>query len=245
MKRTDGNAEKRPAICVLARARLGMDQLRTKLYIPSPHQNRAFSLLEVLVAIAIIGALMLLLLSHLGPAQKVAEERVRKEGFRQLAIHQYSEPDSSGAYFAPFGCEVTRSAFLQRVTVAGTGQESYITEMKYVVRSQEEFAAYYHTLLDKANTSQLEWQGSALVATAPGGGEHLLPPLLNWVEANKLYGRFPVMWEFVSTNPSEMTASPYRVGVFWSDGSVTSETIGDAWPISTATARLGHVFLSQ
>jgi prepilin-type N-terminal cleavage/methylation domain-containing protein/prepilin-type processing-associated H-X9-DG protein len=200
----------------------------------------AFSLVELLVVVAIIGVLAAFLVPALSRARSKAEQIAAVEAMRQKHIgalaqnanapwpHDFEGPDR----------EDCREAYA-RVLETGSG-EAFVTELLYKVRNEAEFKAYWHTLIDPEADEELEFEGSTLVARDEQGTEFELLPLELHMLKEKA---FPIGWEFLSTDMAEMSSGSIGANVLYSDGHVKYVPYPGKYPVCKTVADLSHRFV--
>ena len=200
-----------------------------------------FSLVELLVVVAIILLLASMYLAALGRArskamQVAAVEAVRQRYIGELArnanIPRVSRVDVTRVR------EAAQGAYRQTLQT-GSGV-TLVTELHYVVKSEAEFRAYWHTLIDPGASEPLEFKGRALVARDENGNEYVLPR----IDLNNLKGElFPLGWEFLSTDMSEMESGSIGANVLYSDGHVDYIPYPGRYPVCSTVAALSHRFV--
>jgi len=201
-----------------------------------------FSLVELLVVVAIIGVLAAFLMPALSRARSKAEGIAAVEAMRQKHIgelasnanapwpHDFEGPDR----------EDCREAYA-RVLETGSG-EAFVTELLYKVRDEAEFKAYWHTLIDPYADEELEFEGSKLIARDERGTEFELLPLELHMLKEKA---FPIAWEFLSTEMAEMSSGSIGANVMYSDGHVKYVSYPGAYPVCKTVAELSHRFVRE
>ena len=196
--------------------------------------RHGYSLLETLICVAIISILMALQLPVLTKALRKAKEVAIKEGLHQKAIG-----DMAGdAKFDPRpGREACRAAYRQ------TYQESLVTELKYVVRSEQEFAAYWNTVIRPSATEPLKYAASGELIAEDAGGSVYYLKALNMAEPPTQTAI--VGWEFISTKLSETTSGTLGTNVLYSDGRAVYIRYPGEFPMTPLVAELSHRFVVE
>ena len=200
-----------------------------------------FSLIELLVCIAIICILMAMYLPVLSKAHRKAKDIAVAEGLRQEEIGRMAD-DANIANprrnTAPSRIEC-RVAFRQLVP-DGSGEGTiFATEILYAVKDEKEFTAYYHTLLNPRNNEPLEFEDTRhLVARDPDGNEYTLVPLDEWKEEP-----LPKAWEFFSRNPDDGGSDSLGTNVLYTDGHVEYLPYPTAYPACATVATLSHYYV--
>jgi prepilin-type N-terminal cleavage/methylation domain-containing protein len=187
-------------------------------------RRQGFSLLEVLLVIAIIAILFAVSLPTYSRAIGKARDVAGTEAMRQENIGRQADNANS---VGPDGQiivsrEMARLAYRREVD---TGKSTmFVTELVCMVTNEAEFEAYWHTLIRPGATSDLQFAAGAryLLATGPYGDTYELPILHDIDALTDHYGSFPVLWDFLSTNLSEMSTG--NIGVKSSTAAATSNT---------------------
>jgi len=202
-----------------------------------------FSLVELLVVVAIIMLLASMYMVALARARSKAMQVAAVEAVRQKYIGQLASNVNAAR---PRRVDVThvreaaQSAYLQELET-GSGP-ILATELHYVVKNEAEFRAYWHTLLDPATSDPLEFKGRALVARDEERNEYVLPR----VDLNYMKGEvFPLGWEFLSTDMSEMASGSIGANVLYSDGHTEYIPYPGRFPVCEAVAELSHRFVQE
>ena len=203
--------------------------------------TRGFSLVETLVVLAIMLILMALYLPTLSKAMRKAKEVAGKEAFRQQAIGKFADgANSARGKPTPKTRDQARQAFRQTLDI-GKGDNMLVSEMLYIVTSDAEFRAYYHTLLNPANAAPLEYDpDGSLKAYDEDSNQFSLKPA-EIVDSSS----YILAWEFLSTKPTETTSGSSGGNVLHSDGHIAYLRYPQDFPMTRTVAELSHQFMED
>ena len=208
------------------------------------HANQGFSLVETLVVLAIILILMALYLPTLSKAMRKAKEVAGKEALRQQAIGKFADGANATrpGKPTPKTREQARQAFRQSLDI-GKGDNMLVSEMLYIVTSDAEFRAYYHTLLDPANTTPLEHDGDGSLKAYDEDNNQFSLQSAELIDAFE--GSYPLAWEFLSTKPTETTSGSLGGSILYSDGHIGYLRYQQGFPMTRTVAELSHQFMDD
>ena len=206
-----------------------------------PRRNRGYSLVETLCVLSIILILMALYLPTLSKAMRKAKEVAGKEAQYQHAIGKMADSaNSTHASDKRPGRSEARDAFRQTLDI-GKGDTMLVSEVLYVVKSDDEFRAYWHTLLNPANSAPLSYaNGNSLNAYDENNNLYVLPLAEPLVGQS---GTYLVGWEFISTDLSETSSGTIGGNVLYSDGHSGYIRYPDEFPMTPTVAELSHAFM--
>jgi prepilin-type N-terminal cleavage/methylation domain-containing protein len=209
-------------------------------------RDRGFSLLELLICIAIIGILFALQMGTFSRAIGKARRTAAEEAARQGYIGRESDNVNAVNPFGeePASKQACRDAFRHYVD---TGRNEHIvSELLYVVRNDDEFRAYFHTMLNRWNGNPPVYEGGMLMARDDDGNVYPLPPVLNshsWTADR--HGSYIIGWDFLSTDLSETTMDGLTVSVIRSSGSIDRIRYPGDFPVTKTVAQLSHRFVKD
>jgi prepilin-type N-terminal cleavage/methylation domain-containing protein len=197
-----------------------------------------FSLLELLIVVAIIGILMAMYLSTFGKVQRKAVAVAGAEGMRQGQIGRMADDANVARPKIKLATrEECRAAFRESI-----GDNQFATRMLYRVRNVEEFEAYFYTLIDAGASGDLEFLHGRLVARNQHGNKFLLSPFSGFSEA---FGGTAVSWEFLSTYMGDMNGTGIGGQVMYGDTRVEFMHYPGWFPMTERVAELGRRFMIQ
>jgi prepilin-type N-terminal cleavage/methylation domain-containing protein len=205
-------------------------------------KRNGFSLVETLVVLAIIGILASMLVSALTRARSKAVQRAAVEAGRQWYIGRLADkaniarPEGNVRHSR----EECRDMFRQTFET-GSG-EMLATIPMYIVTNEDEFRAYWHTVINPSASEEPEYEGGKLVARDEEGNEFLLPSIESMTELRKTV---PLAWEFLSTDMSEMKSGSIGANVMYSDGHADYIAYPGKFPVCRTVAELSHRFVQE
>ena len=207
--------------------------MRTKRW-----QRNGFSLVELLVVIAIISILAMMQVKAGIKALRQAKSVATGEAMRQSKIGNMSDNANRGRLSDDDvkTRENCRQAFRQMYETGK--QQAAVTEVYYALRTDQDFDAYYHTLIDPDNEDELEFVDNKLKAYTKDGAEVLLEPLSDRVTG------VVAMWEFLATRMSNMSTGT-NIRIMYNDGHVESLQYPGRFPASRIVAELGQEFMDK
>jgi prepilin-type N-terminal cleavage/methylation domain-containing protein len=201
-------------------------------------QQRGFTLIELLVVIAIVSILAMMQVQAGIKALRQARAVATGEAMRQGKIGQMADNANRGRLSGDTVTTRQRCRETFRQMYETGKQEAAVTEVHYALRSDRDFDAYYHTLIDPDAEGELEFRDNKLVAETQDGTEVLLEPLSDRVTG------VPVMWEFLATKMSNMTAGT-NIRVMYNDSHVDSVQYPSRFPASRIVAELGQDYMEK
>ncbi len=205
--------------------------------------NPGFSLVELLVVVAIIGILASMYMAALARArakarQIAAVEAIRQEHIGRLADNaNIARPQVSKGP----GRKECRKKY-RHILDTGSG-DTMVTTLMYMVRSEDEFKAYWYTLIDPKASGPLEFKGNKLVARDDRGKKFELLSLD--AALRKEVELFPKAWEFISTDMADMESGSIGANVLYSDGHIEYKHYPGDYPICKTVAELSHRFVKE
>ncbi len=204
-------------------------------------RGNGFSLVELLVCVAIISILAAMYMVALGKARRKAEEVVIREGFRQESIGRFAGTANS-VRNTPDGAfrEECRSAF--RKPMETSKGPIWATELLCEVEGEQAFRAYWNTVINPAAQGELEFRGESLVARDENGAEFVLK---RCEPMGRVGPAIPVGWEFLSTDLRETSSGTLGTVVSYSDGHVEYVPYPGRYPACKSVAELSHRFMQS
>lgn len=204
--------------------------------------RRGFSLVEALVVIAIIGILMAMYLPVLSKAKQKAKQTANMAHLHDEGIGQATSDGNSPRPTR----EAARAAFREnRGAGYGQGDDIIVSRMLFSVSNDASFRAYWHTLLNPANTDPIEYEGECLKARDESGKEFLLEPLSTVVQGRVTTIHVPMEWEFISTDLGDTSSGSLGTNVLYPDGHVRYIAYPGAFPATPTVSELSRRFMES
>jgi len=205
-------------------------------------QRDGFSLVELLIVVAIIGILVSMYLGALSRARAKAKLIASSEAVRQRHVGRLAENANSADRVELESPDRDECRDAYRETLDTGSGPTLTTFLLYEVKSEEEFRAYWYTLIDPNASEPLEFDGGKLVARNEHGDEYELPVL----DENRMKGElFPIGWGFLSTDMSEMDSGSMGANVLYSDGHIEYLSYPNKYPVCPIVAELSHEFVQS
>lgn len=203
-----------------------------------------FSLVELLVCMAIIGILAAMYASQFVKVKRKAEEVVVMAQARDSTIGRMS--DSANMAYAQGGQtdlrDLCRRAF-REVMPTAKGQ-IWVTRLLFVVNNDDEFRAYWHTLINPdTEGSFMGNPGGAITVKDEDGREFTLTSVDETVRRGSVTS--PYMWEFISTDLGETSSGTAGAVVAYTDGHTQYIRYPQQFPITQAVAELSHRYMES
>jgi len=207
-------------------------------------RNGGWTLTETLVVIAIIVILMALQMPVFSKALRKAQET--SISLTQRDSHMGKMADTANIAresLGPVNSEELRArarAAYDSTLRTGVG-DIRTTELVLAVSHDEEFNAYWHTLINPAAAWELEGSlGGGLIVRDEWGQEFLLPLLSQYSGP-----AVPVSWELISTDLSQTTSGTLGAVVQFSDGRSEYMRYPHGFPISEIVAERTRTYLDS
>ncbi|MCC6142686.1 MAG: type II secretion system protein [Candidatus Hydrogenedentes bacterium] len=205
-------------------------------------RKQGFSLIETLVVVAIICIMLAVALPHYWKAIRLAKQTAADEAKRQEQLVPYAPAYTISPEMADWEIrETARAAF--RHTIDAGKFDLMVTQPLLEVRNDEEFRAYYFTLVDAEATAPLLFEGGSMIVRTPEGTEFRL----RTSDAIEPGGRDPyaIAWDFLSTNMANMSVGSFGVGYVRSNGERPYVKYPGEFPATETVARLGQRFMDE
>jgi len=203
-----------------------------------------FSLVELLVVVAIISIIAAFYAATLSKALRKAKEVRAKEGIRQENIGRMADNANSAGSASSRSADETirqncRAAFRRWIDL-GQSEKACVTELLYAAQNAAEFKAYYHTLIDPGNNETIEYDGRGVVVKDENGNKYTLAeaPFTGSSTA-------PVMWEFVAVEMARTTLNGLGLNVLYADGHADYVTYPGKFPACREVAECSQRFLED
>lgn len=202
--------------------------------------KRGHTLVETLVVLAIILILMALYLPTLAKAMRKAKEVAGKEALRQQGIGKMADGVNSARPGESRPGRAEAQAAFRRELDIGKGDTMIVSEMLYVVKSDDEFRAYWHTLLNPDNAAPLTYASGGLNAYDEDNNRYVLPVAETFAGRTETY---VLGWEFISTDLDETSSGTIGGNVLFSDGHSAYVRYPGEFPMTPTVAELSHAFM--
>lgn len=210
-------------------------------------RHGGFTLVELLVVVAIIGILSAMYASTFIKVREKANQVVAKEGMRQGNIGRMADDANSARpqRIAPSDSAAVRvqcrAAFREDV-----GNGVFVSKPLYLVESDAEFRAYWHTVLNPENDDNLIFEGSSLVALDPEGNSFTLAVVDGHLDSRTVGNSDAVLaWEFFSTHLGDANTGSIGANVLFIDGNVEYVRYPGQFPVTETVATLSHQFMQD
>jgi len=207
-------------------------------------RNAGYSLIETLIVIAIIVILIAIQTPIFSKAFRKAQET--SISVTQRDSHIGKMADSANIARERLGpvnsAEVrarARAAFDSTLTT-GVG-EIRTTQLLFAVSNDDEFRAYWNTLINPAADWELEGGLASGVIVRDEWGEEFALPLLSQYNGPGV----PTSWELISTDLSQTTSGTLGAVVQFSDSRSEYIRYPQAFPITETVARLTRTYLDS
>ncbi len=203
-------------------------------------QRNGFTLIELLVVVAIIAIIASMYMGALGRARAKAKQIANVEAVRQRYLGRLADNANSTEREEIELPDRDECRDAYRETLDTGSGPALTTFLLYEVRTLDEFRAYWYTLIDPEASEPLEFDGGRVVARDENGDEFRLRVL---DENRTRGGLFPIGWEFLSTDMSEMDSGSLGANVLFSDGHVEFMPYPNDYPVCPTVAELSHKFV--
>lgn len=207
-----------------------------------------FSLVELLVVIAIVAVLGAIAFPHYSRALRMAKQVAGDEAKRQDMLAKNVDggrtlQDFLGAA-TPEELRARARAEFRRPLDAGRF-DIFITRPLFVVTTEDEFRAYYHTLIAAESGGPIDFDRNRhLIARTPEGHEYLLPLADDEIIPGDRFP-YPLSWDFISTNLGDTSLGLNGTNVLRSNGEQAFITYPYAFPATPVVAELGRQFVAS
>lgn len=207
----------------------------------SLHRSKGHSLIETLVVVAIIGILMATATPSLVRALRMAKRVAVVEGKRQENLVR--DLDGAPDITSENARQLARAEY--RKEIDGGKVEFAVTQLLYKVSSDQEFIAYWYTLIDLREVVPIEYgPRGGLLARDPEGNEYELPPLSYGIEPGDNTPA-PLAWDFFATRMAHSAIGDLGASVLYSDGQTEYIQYPGAFPMTRTVAELSQLFMDE
>ncbi|MCC6489578.1 MAG: hypothetical protein IT364_18920 [Candidatus Hydrogenedentes bacterium] len=112
--------------------------------------------------------------------------------------------------------------------------------MRYQVANDDEFRAYWHTLIDVANNAPLEFTADGkLIANDEDGNIFELKP----ITPGESMATVPLTWEFLSSDMTETALRSRGITTLFSGSNIEYIPYPGRFPCTPTVAELSHRFV--
>ncbi|MBI2435806.1 MAG: type II secretion system protein [Candidatus Hydrogenedentes bacterium] len=198
------------------------------------------TLIETLVVLAIISILMAFALPGYVRAIRMAKQVAADEAKRQTYLIREADKPAPRTESNPQLRQDARAAF-RRLIDAGNF-DIYVSELLFVAENDAEFGAYWNTLLNPSSTVPIVFEEGMLVAVDESGQEFLLPPTAGEIIPGAQH-KYATVWDFISTNMSNMSLGNLGTSVVYSDGTREYIKYPGNFPATPTVAMLSQRFM--
>jgi len=201
-----------------------------------------FSLLETLVVLAIIMILLTLLVPVLTRALRMAKRTAAGEEMHSERVGEIATAIHEGGpeKLTPEQAVLQARAYFRKEGQAG--QKKIVSHLLFSVQDDDEFRAYWNTLLNAQNTALPEFTRSGyLIATTPEGHRYELPP----ADAELRGAARIARWDFISTRLEETGRGDLGGNVIYTDGRIEYVPYPQRFPMTRQVAELSHRYYME
>jgi prepilin-type N-terminal cleavage/methylation domain-containing protein/prepilin-type processing-associated H-X9-DG protein len=203
-------------------------------------RGNGFTLIELLVVVAIIAIIASMYMAALGRARAKAKQMANSEAIRQRHLGNLADSVNSVDRYDIEMPDRDECRDAYRDTLDTGSGPALTTFLLYEVQTLDEFEAYWHTLINPDASDPIEFDGNEVVARDEDGDEYNLRVL----DENNTRGKlFPIGWEFLSTDMSEMDSGSLGANVLFSDGHIEFMPYPNDYPVCPTVAELSHKFV--
>ena len=207
-------------------------------------RNAGWSLIETLVVIAIITILIALQTPIFSKALRKAQETSISATQRDSHIGKLADDANiARERLGPVNTAELRArarAAFDSTLRTGVG-DIRTTQLLFAVSNDDEFRAYWNTLINPAAQFELEGSLSGGVIVRNSLGEEFALPLLSQYNGPGV----PISWELISTDLSQTTSGTLGAVVQFSDGRSEFVRYTHAFPVTETVAHLTRVYLDS
>ena len=205
---------------------------------PTNRRKRSgFSMLETLVVLAIIMMLFTLLVPVLTRALRMAKRTAAGEEMHSEQVGEMATAIHEGGpeKLTPEQAVLQARAYFRHEGTAG--QKKIVSDLLFTVQNDDEFRAYWNTLLNPSNTALPEFTGAGhLIAKTPEGRRYELPPAGAEMRGPARIAK----WDFLSTRLEETGRMDLGGNVIYTDGRVEYVPYPQRFPMTRQVAELSH-----
>ena len=211
-------------------------------------RRRGYSMVEMLVVIGLIMLLLTIAVPRYVKAIWLAKQVAMDEGKHQRHIGEWSKNVNSARSGSSTGrMTVERLRAIARARYRQTfdaGKFDYhLTEVGCGIRSDEEFRAYWHSLIGPDENAKVEISAGSVTVQDEAGNACTLERIGTY--EYKRHTTYPIAWDFLSTNMQHMTTGNMGITAEYNDGTQAHLRYPGEFPATATVAELSQRFMDE
>jgi hypothetical protein len=204
-------------------------------------QTKGHTLVETLVVLGIMMTILAMALPHYTKAIRSAKQVAGGEAKRQKNIAREATGGADAmapAHMRQFARQVYRQ------TIDAGKFDLVITEVLFVCHTDDEFGAYYYTLIDPDEAIPIQMEAGRLAAQDPAGNTFLLQPVGNGITPGASQPG-PLGWDFLSVDMGHMNSDSRHISVLHTNGQQEVIAYPGKFPATPAVAEFSQRFMEE